>query len=153
MLAALMAQLNVSLGLRSFFLACAVGSFSGCTGDVGTTCFQDDECNDGLLCCHVGSPFNQGTCQTVQGCDDMIMGGGGTGGSAGTAGQGGDAGSGGVGGQGGVAGGAGGGGQGGDAGAGGAGGIAGGGGEGGMSGAGGAAGDAGNGGAGGDATP
>lgn len=72
-----------------------------CTGDVGTTCFQDDECNEGLICCHVGSPFTQGTCQTEEICADM---GGGMGGAGGDGGSGGFSGAGGAAGAGGQAG-------------------------------------------------
>ena len=60
-----------------------------CTGGAGTTCFQDDECNGELICCHVGSPFTQGTCETVAFCDELQGGTGGTGGAAGTGGSGG----------------------------------------------------------------
>ena len=91
--------------------------FAACTGDVGTTCFQGDECNSGLICCHVGSPYTQGTCQTEEVCLDMGGGTGGTGGGGGTGGQGGTGGAGAAGGQ------AGGGGMGGSAGGGGMGGM------------------------------
>ena len=102
-----------------------------CTGDEGTTCFQNDECNGSLICCHLGSPFTQGSCETVENC--------GIGGMGGDAGAGGMAGIGGAGGAAGMAG------VGGAAGAAGAGGAA------GMAGAGGAAGAAGMAGAGGAA--
>lgn len=126
MLAALMRKPICSFVPFAFFGLLVV---AGCTGDVGTTCFQDDECNSGLECCHVGSPFTQGTCQTREACLDM---GGGTGGTGGTGGAGG---AGATGGQGGGAGGVGG-----SGGAGGVGGSAGAGGAGGSSGAGGAGG-------------
>jgi len=74
-----------------------------CTGGVGTTCFQNDECNGSLICCHVGSPFTQGRCETQQVCDE-IRGLGGASGSGGTGGQGGTGGTGGIGGQGGTGG-------------------------------------------------
>lgn len=95
--------------------------FSACTGGQGTTCFQDDECNSPLICCHVGSPFTQGSCETQQVCDELRGGTGGTGG-AGTGGSGGLGGAGGAGGQGGTSGMGGAGGQGGASGQGGAGG-------------------------------
>jgi len=111
-----------------------------CTGDEGTTCFQNDECNGSLICCHLGSPFTQGSCETVENCGI-----GGMGGDAGAGGMGGDAGAGGMAGIGGAGGAAGMAGVGGAAGAAGAGGAA------GMAGAGGAAGAAGMAGAGGAA--
>lgn len=123
------APMPQSLFLRPTLIALFVVASAGCTGDVGTTCFQDDECNSGLICCHVGSPFTQGTCQTEEVCRELGGGEGGTGGTGGTAGaggipgtggDGGAAGAGGVGGQGGTAGGGGAAGQGGTAGAGGA---------------------------------
>ncbi len=101
MLAALMRKTtSLSLGLSwiGLFL------FAGCTGDVGTTCFQNDECNSGLICCHLGSPFTQGSCQTEEACIDMGGGTGGTGGSGGTGGTGGTGGAGGVGGAAGMGG-------------------------------------------------
>jgi hypothetical protein len=105
-----------------------------CTGEEGTTCFQNDECNGSLICCHLGSPFTQGSCETVENCGIGGMGGdAGAGGMAGIGGAGGAAGMAGVGGAAGAAG------------AGGAGGAA------GMAGAGGAAGAAGMAGAGGAA--
>ena len=100
--------------------------FAACTGGVGTTCFQNDECNSGLICCHVGSPYTQGSCQTEEVCIDMGGGTGGTGGTGGAGAAGGQAGGGGMGGS------AGGGGMGGSAGGGGMGGSAGGGGSGGS---------------------
>ena len=108
-------------------------SLSGCVGGVGTTCFQNDECDDPLICCHIGSSFTQGSCQTVQECDDMQ----GTGGAGGTGGADGTGGTGGIGGTGG---------------AGGAGGMGGVGGAGGAGGAGGSGGQAGMGGGGGSTT-
>ncbi len=66
-----------------------------CTGDEGTTCFHDDECNGILICCHVGSPFTQGSCETEEVCDERQ---GGTGGAGGFGGQGGAGGQGGMGG-------------------------------------------------------
>lgn len=115
--------------------------FAACTGGEGTTCFQDDECNDPYICCHVGSPFTQGSCETEEVCDDLQGGTGGTGGgggSGGIAGAGGTGGQGGQGGQGGIGGEAGAGGQGGAGGAGGQGGAGGRGGGSGMGGQGGA---------------
>ena len=133
MLAALMRIITSPLPwLASIFLV----PLLACTGGEGTTCFQDDECNGSLICCHVGSPFTQGSCETEITCDEL-RGGGGTGGSGGTAGAGGAAGAGGTAGAGGAAG------AGGTAGAGGAAGA------GGTAGAGGAAGMAGQGGTGG----
>lgn len=99
----------------------------GCVGGVGTTCFQNDECDGSLLCCHIGSPFNQGSCQTAEVCDEMRMGAGGAGGDGATGGSGG----GGAGGQSGAGGSAG---AGGASGAGGAGGLGGSGGGGGAGG-------------------
>ncbi|MGB5811458.1 MAG: hypothetical protein WBG86_13050, partial [Polyangiales bacterium] len=55
-------------------------SVTGCIGGVGTTCFQDNECNGALICCHLGSVFNQGSCQTSAVCNEMR----GTGGTGGT---------------------------------------------------------------------
>ena len=135
MLGALMRKAIRSFVPFAFFVFFFV---AGCTGDVGTTCFQDDECNSGLECCHVGSPFTQGTCQTREACLDM---GGGTGGTSGTGGAGGAGGGGAAGGTGGAGGGGGlggGGGAGGSDGAGGMGGMGGMGGAGGGGGAGGA---------------
>lgn len=107
---------------------------ASCADGIGTTCFQNDECGGDLVCCHLGSAFTQGDCQTVEVCDELQ----GVGGTDGGGGQGGAAGQGGAGGAGG---GAGGGGVGGTAGAGGgSGGTAGGGGSGGGSGAGGSGG-------------
>ncbi len=100
-----------------------------CVGDEGTTCFHDDECNGALICCHVGSPFTQGTCETQKICSDMQ---GGTGGAGGAAGAGGSGGAGGAAGEGGMGGAGGSAGEGGMSGAGGSGGA---GGEGGMGGA------------------
>ena len=135
MLAALMRK-SPSLWLCSAFFS--VFAVAACVGGVGTTCFQDDECDSGLICCHVGSNFNQGSCQTEVVCMDMQGGTGGAGGVGGSGGTGAVGGGGGVGGfagaggQGGSAGGAGG-----AAGSGAAGGSAGGGGTAGMGGAGG----------------
>jgi hypothetical protein len=113
MLAALMRKstsLYLSLAFFSLFAVAA------CTGDVGTTCFQNDECNGELICCHIGSNFTQGSCQTQTVCNDMQggtggtdggvggMGGGGVGGAGGASGQGGSSGAGGAAGQGGAAG-------------------------------------------------
>jgi hypothetical protein len=53
---------------------------AGSGGQGRTTCFQDDECNGSLICCHVGSPFTQGTCETQAACDELRGGTGGTGG-------------------------------------------------------------------------
>ncbi|MGB5546956.1 MAG: hypothetical protein WBM74_10330, partial [Polyangiales bacterium] len=70
-----------------------------CTGDEGTTCFQNDECNGSLICCHLGSPFTQGSCERVENCGVGGMGGdAGAGGMAGIGGAGGAAGMAGVGG-------------------------------------------------------
>ena len=128
MLAALMR--NITSQLVWLALICLV-FLVACTGDVGTTCFQDNECNGSLICCHLGSPFTQGSCETQEVCDERQGGIGGTGGfggfggggaggagglggeggqggvggTAGTGGVGGTAGSGGTGGQGGVGGG------------------------------------------------
>lgn len=124
MLAALMRKITSPLvWLSSVFLVLALA----CTGDVGTTCFQDDECNGSLLCCHDGSPFTQGSCQVE--CEQGAGGAGGAGGVAGEGGAGGQAGAGGEGGAGGA---------GGQAGAGGEGGVAGTAGAGGQGGTGGA---------------
>lgn len=75
-----------------------------CTGGEGATCFHDPECNGELICCHVGSPFTQGSCETVPVCDELQGGTGGTGGTAGTGGSGGAGGTAGTGGAGGVGG-------------------------------------------------
>jgi hypothetical protein len=143
MLAALMREFTFPwLCLTSF---CAL-ALVACTGGVGTTCFQNDECDSGLICCHVGSPFTQGTCQTEAVCDDIGGGTGGTSGAGGTgggAGQGGESGAGGQGGEGGQAG-AGGEGAGGEGGQAGSAGGAGQGGSGGQAGQGGTAGEGGN---------
>jgi len=72
-----------------------------CVGGTGTTCFHPDECNGSLICCHVGSPFTQGSCEAQEVCDELQGGTGGTVGSGGTAGTGGSGGEGGIGGQGG----------------------------------------------------
>jgi len=117
--------------LPSVFLLLALS----CTGDVGTTCFQDDECNGSLKCCHEGSAFTQGSCQVE--CDSGAGGTGGAGGVAGEGGAGGQAGAGGQGGAGGLAG---------AGGQGGMGGLAGAGGQGGMGGLAGAGGQGGTGG-------
>jgi hypothetical protein len=129
MLAALMR--NMTSPLVWLALVCLVFVVA-CTGGEGTTCFHDDECNGSLICCHVGSPFTQGSCETEEACAELQGGTGGTGGSAGT---GGTAGSGGQGGVGGTAG---------SGGQGGVGGAAGMGGQGGQSGAGGNAGNGGS---------
>lgn len=102
MLAALMRK-SSSLWLSIAFFSLLF--LVACTGGVGTTCFQNDECDSGLICCHIGSKFTQGSCQTEVVCDDMQ---GGTGGGGGTGGVGGMAGTGGEGGGMGGAGGAGG---------------------------------------------
>ena len=47
------------------------GGTGGTGGEGGTICFQDDECIDSLICCHVGSPFTQGTCVTRAACDEL----------------------------------------------------------------------------------
>ena len=126
MLAALMRKsTSLYLSLTCFSLF----TLAACTGDVGTTCFQNDECNSGLICCHIGSNFTQGSCQTDMVCNDMQGGTGGTdGGVGGMGGAGATGGAGGVGGAGG---------EGGSSGAGGAGGAAG---QGGAAGMGGTAG-------------
>lgn len=103
MLAALMRHIVSSrLG---FALIClipfAASSVAGCVGGPGTTCFQDDECNGSLICCHIGSPFNQGSCETTEVCNDMRPGTGGTGGTGATGGMGATGGTGGAGGVGG----------------------------------------------------
>jgi hypothetical protein len=107
MLAALMRNITshlVWLALISVVLLVS------CTGDEGTTCFHDDECNGLLICCHVGSPFTQGSCETQEVCDELQGGAGGAGGfggaggAGGAGGGGGQAGEGGVGGQGGAGG-------------------------------------------------
>ena len=90
---------TTSLWLSFAFFS--VFALAACTGGVGTTCFQDDECDSGLICCHIGSKFTQGSCQTKIVCDDMQ---GGTGGAGGVGGAGGAGGAGGLGGQGGSAG-------------------------------------------------
>ena len=38
------------------------------------TCFHDDECSP-LICCHLGSPFEPGTCETQAVCDELQGGG------------------------------------------------------------------------------
>ncbi|MGD8316467.1 MAG: hypothetical protein PVH76_01900, partial [Myxococcales bacterium] len=85
-------RITTSLGL----LLVSVGllCLAACTGGVGTTCFQDDECDSPLICCHIGSPFTQGSCETQQVCDELRGSTGGTGGSGsgGTGGTGGGAG-------------------------------------------------------------
>ncbi|MGB8330173.1 MAG: hypothetical protein WCE62_08580, partial [Polyangiales bacterium] len=68
MLAPLMRNITAdSVWLASLGLALLVA----CTGGVGTTCFQNDECDSGLICCHVGSPFTQGRCETQVVCDEI----------------------------------------------------------------------------------
>jgi hypothetical protein len=47
------------------------GGMAGSGGQGGTTCFQDDECNSSLICCHVGSPFTRGTCETPAVCNEL----------------------------------------------------------------------------------
>ena len=143
MLAALMRK---STFLPLFLASVCVFFLPACTGEVGTTCFQNDECDSGLICCHVGSPFVQGTCQTEMVCNDMGGGTGGVGGSGATGGSGGAAGGSGAGGSAGAAGQSGAGGQGGMAGQGGAAGAGGMGGAAGAAGMGGAAGASGAGG-------
>jgi len=134
MLAALMRIITSPLlWLFSVFLLLVVA----CVGGVGTTCFQNDECDGSLICCHLSSPFTQGFCEDEGVCGELRGSQGGAGGQGGAAGQGG------AGGQGGATG------QGGTAGQGGAGGMAGAGGEGGAAGQGGAAGIGGSAGAGG----
>jgi len=129
MLAALMRFITSRLlWLFSVFLLLLVA----CVGGVGTTCFQNDECDGSLICCHLSSPFTQGFCETEGVCTDLRGNVGGAGGQGGTAGQGG---------AGGLAG------AGGMAGAGGEGGAAGQGGAAGMGGSAGAGGQGGNGGA------
>ena len=101
MLAALMRKMTSRwLCLALFPLSLLVA----CVGGQGTTCFQDDECNSGLICCHVGSPFTQGSCETQAVCDELQGGTGGTGGFGGFGGLGGFGGFGGFGGVGGVGG-------------------------------------------------
>lgn len=129
MLAALMRFITSPLlWLFSVFLLLLVA----CVGGVGTTCFQNDECDGSLICCHLSSPFTQGFCEDEGVCSDLRGNQGGAGGNGGSAGAGGQAGQGGVGGM---------------AGAGGEGGAAGQGGQGGAAGIGGASGAGGNGGA------
>ena len=103
MLAALMR--NITSQFVWLALICLV-FLVACTGDVGTTCFQDNECNGSLICCHLGSPFTQGSCETQEVCDERQGGIGGTGGFGGFGGggAGGAGGLGGEGGQGGVGG-------------------------------------------------
>ena len=103
MLAALMR--NITSQLVWLALICLI-FLVACTGDVGTTCFQEDECNGSLICCHLGSPFTQGSCETQEVCDERQGGIGGTGGAGGFGGggAGGAGGLGGEGGQGGVGG-------------------------------------------------
>ncbi|MDH3201236.1 MAG: hypothetical protein OEM15_10130 [Myxococcales bacterium] len=86
-------------------LSFAGSSLVGCVGGIGTTCFQTDECDGELICCHVGSQFTQGTCETQPVCDELRQGPGGMGGAGGTSGIGGTGGAGGVGGTGGAGGG------------------------------------------------
>ena len=132
MLAALMRKLTSPSFWLALISLVLVVLAAACVGGVGTTCFQDDECDSGLLCCHIGgSGFTQGSCQTEGVCDEL-RGTAGTGGTAGSSGAGGDGGAGGQGGDGGAAGAGGSGGVGGDGGAGGVGGA---GGQGGAAGA------------------
>jgi hypothetical protein len=89
MLAALMRFITSPLlWLFSVFLLLLVA----CVGGVGTTCFQTDECDGSLICCHLSSPFTQGFCDTQFVCDDLRGNQGGAGGQGGTAGQGGNGG-------------------------------------------------------------
>jgi hypothetical protein len=44
---------------------CDVGAL-----EVQQHCFVNDECGP-LICCHLGSPFEQGTCQTQSVCDEL----------------------------------------------------------------------------------
>ena len=101
MLAALMRFITSPfLWLFSVFLLLLVA----CVGSVGTTCFQNDECDGSLICCHLSSPFTQGFCEDEEVCADLrgnVGGAGGQGGTAGQGGAGGMAGAGGVGGAGG----------------------------------------------------
>ena len=142
MLAALMHHIvSARLGFTWICLLLFIGlslvgsSFAGCVGGIGTTCFQPDECDGELLCCHVGGQFNQGSCETPTVCNELQQGPGGMGGTGGTAGTGGTGGGGGMSGTGGTGG------------VGGAGGQAGAGGEAGAGGQAGAGGSAGSGGA------
>jgi len=98
MLAALMRNITSQL---VWLASICVVFLVACTGDVGTTCFHDDECNGSLICCHVGSPFTQGSCETQEVCDERQGGTGGTGGAGGFGGTGGAGGAGGLGGEGG----------------------------------------------------
>jgi hypothetical protein len=50
---------------------CDVGAFEV---QFIATCFQDDECGP-LICCHLGSPFEPGTCETQAVCDELQGGG------------------------------------------------------------------------------
>ena len=127
MLAALMRH-HVRSYLLFSLICLASFSTAGCIGGVGTSCFEDNECNGDLTCCKIGSEFSQGQCETVDVCNQRMgeggmggdggasgaggstggTGGGGVGGSGGTGGVGGAGGSGGAGGAGGMSGGAGG---------------------------------------------
>lgn len=138
MLAALMRHIVASrLGFAWICLVLFAGSslagssLAGCVGGVGTTCFQPDECDGELICCHIGSQFMQGSCETQLVCEELRQGSGGTGGDGGAGGEGGVGGAGGTGGAGG------------EVGIGGAGGTGGGGGAGGQGGTGGSAGSGG----------
>ena len=51
--------------------AAGLGGLAGSGGQGGVTCFQDDECVGSLICCHVGSPFTPGTCETQAVCDEL----------------------------------------------------------------------------------
>jgi len=95
---------NLTSHLVWLALVCVV-LLVACTGDVGTSCFHDDECNGSLICCHVGTLFTQGSCETDEVCQERQGGAGGTGGAAGAGGSGGEGGSAGEGGMGGAAGG------------------------------------------------
>ncbi len=100
MLAALMRHIVSShLGFACICLLPLIGSsFAGCVGGVGTTCFQNNECDSDLICCHIGSQFNQGSCETSMVCDELRQDSSGTGGTGGTGGAGGEGGVGGAGG-------------------------------------------------------
>jgi len=106
MLAALMRHIvspHLGFALICLFPFAAL-SHAGCVGGVGTTCFQNDECDGSLICCHIGSPFNQGSCETQAVCNDMRPGTGGTGGTGAVGGAGGAGGVSGAGGTGGAGG-------------------------------------------------
>lgn len=50
--------------LAHLLLVCAV-ALAGCTGRKGDSCQEEDDCNDGLMCCKLGSRglADRGTCQ------------------------------------------------------------------------------------------